>query len=100
MHLVAGEWMAAGTIWSFAQGWQTEISLHALAWLGLIAYAIAAGSDQMKRILASTLTLLSVFLGVNHFIGLIRSHGLYLHVAGVIANTLAIAAGFLLQRTC
>ncbi len=99
MHFIAGPWMAAGTVWSFAQGWQTEIGLHDLAWFGLIVYALVAGTYQVKKALALTLTLLSVFLGANHAVGLVRSHGLYLHVAGTIANAIAVIVGAFLQIT-
>lgn len=96
-HLAAGRWMAAGTVWGHAQGWQSEIAFFDLCWFGIAVYGVAAGAYEFKKVIAFALTLLSALLGANHLAGLVRSSGLHLHVAGTLANAAAVAVGARLQ---
>ena len=99
-HLVAPEFMAAGTSWPLAYGWQREIALFDI----MLALYISAEvkrlpSDHLGTLLLA-LASLSFWLGINHLLSATSSaHWSYVHVAGCIANAIAVLVGLLLLGT-
>lgn len=95
-HLVAPGFMASGTSWPLANGWQREIALFDIALALYIVCAVVQLPKNFLRTLVSALTLLSFCLGANHLLSAVNAHWSYIHVAGVIANASAVVFGFCL----
>ncbi|OBU87306.1 hypothetical protein [Chromobacterium subtsugae] len=91
-HLLAPQFMAAGTAWGLSSGWQCEIAIFDLVLATYLLCRLHEEPQSAHRLMA-LLCGLSLLLGINHLQGGLLSHWSYLHVAGVAANGLAVLAG-------
>ena len=67
-------WLARGTHWGYAPGWQREIGLWNIAIAALLLQVRLCGDVATKRLVVRTGVLLLVMLGTNHVVSLAR-HG-------------------------
>jgi hypothetical protein len=96
VHLMAPTFMSAGTSWQFASGWQREIAFFDLMLSVYIGIQLRTASQAQLEILALSLVGLSACLGMNHFLSATYGEWGYIHLAGSIANALAVLAGALI----
>ncbi|OHX12403.1 hypothetical protein [Chromobacterium sphagni] len=91
-HLTAPQFMAAGTVWAVSEGWQCEIAIFDLVLATYLLCRLHA-EPESERQLVGLLCGLSLLLGLNHLYGGLLGHWGYLHIAGVLANGLAVLLG-------
>ena len=89
-HLLAPEFMANGTAWPLANGWQREIAFFDMFLALFILNELRTRAiDSLYNLIFATGTL-SFFLGINHLVSATTGHWGYIHVAGCIANAAAV----------
>lgn len=96
VHLFAPMFMSAGTSWPYACGWQREIALFDIALAGYIGLQLRSASHAELEKLMCCLAALSFCLGLNHFVSALFGGWAYVHVAGCIANALAVSVAFVI----
>jgi hypothetical protein len=96
VHLIAPTFMSGGTSWEFAYGWQREIAFFDLMLSVYIGIQLRTASQAQLEILTLSLVGLSACLGMNHFLSATYGEWGYIHLAGSIANALAVLAGALI----
>lgn len=95
-HLAAPEFMAAGTSWPLAYGWQREIALFDIMLALYISVEVKYVPEDHLGALLVALASLSLGLGINHLLSAIHVRWSYVHVAGCIANAIAVVFGLFL----
>ncbi|NWB96731.1 hypothetical protein HX882_12580 [Pseudomonas gingeri] len=101
-HLVAPEFMASGTAWPLANGWQREIAFFDMFLALFILNELRTRAiDSLYNLIFAT-GALSVFLGVNHLVSAMGGHWGYIHIAGCIANAAAVivSLSLVLRKLC
>jgi hypothetical protein len=93
VHLVAPTFMSSGTSWQYAYGWQREIAFFDIMLSVYICLQLRTASQVQLEMLALCLAGLSACLGANHFISAMYGDWGYVHVAGSVANALAVFLG-------
>ncbi|WP_434632210.1 hypothetical protein [Chromobacterium sp. CV08] len=91
-HLLAPQWMAAGTVWALSAGWQAEIAIFDLVLATYLLCRLHA-EPASERQLVALLCGLSLLLGLNHLQGGLQGGWGFLHVAGVLVNGVSVLAG-------
>jgi hypothetical protein len=72
-------WLARGTHWGYAPGWQREIGLWNIAIAALLLQVTLWGDVATKRLVVRTGVLLLVMLGRNHVVSLARQGGRHMY---------------------
>ena len=97
LHLLIPEQVANASSWESAPGWQREIALWNVAAAAGSALLLVRGDRALfLRVLPVALVLFGI-LGANHLWSLSGAGwqvGLTTHVAGALANVVAVGVGF------
>ncbi|KAF1009921.1 MAG: hypothetical protein GAK32_01824 [Pseudomonas fluorescens] len=83
--------MAYGTSWPPAHGWQREIAFFDLFLALFIANELRTRPVESLGNLILATGILSLFLGINHLVSGLTGHWAHIHIAGCVANAVAVA---------
>jgi hypothetical protein len=90
LHLRWPRGVAERGRWGLAAGWQREIALWNLVLCIAILLAVLSGDRGCQRLVAITVVILSILLGVNHGWAL-RAGVRTTHAMGLVANSVGFA---------
>lgn len=93
-HLLAPDWVAAGTTWNVSAHWQREIAYFDLCLSAIFLWTARQQDLTIKRNATLLLCGLSLVLGENHLEGWLQEATLF-HVVFAVANFLAVLWGVL-----
>lgn len=87
------EAVSHGTTWGAAPGWQREIAFWNVAMMTAITMALRSRSDELARVVATSVVVLGVALGTNHAAAFLAGARSGLPLFGAAGGTLVHASG-------
>lgn len=92
-QILASRFVADGTSWGFAPGWQREIGFWNVGMMLVVIGALRAGDAQAARRITWALLPMYMLFGTNHLVAICGHPNAWLHYTPMIANYAGVAVG-------